>query len=233
MAAGAAIAINACGEPKQGGAKSDSAGATSGLAADTASALAGRRTVLFVGTSITAGLGLKPDDAYPALLARRADSLGMHFEFVNAGLSGETSAGALRRIDWLLRGPADVVLIETGANDGLRGLDVDSTRANIRAIVRKVKAARPTARILLAQMEAPPNLGPKYTVAFRAMFQEVASEEGVTLVPFLLSNVAGLVKLNQADGIHPNETGERLVADNVWRSLGPVLTQLDRDRRGG
>src|SRR5512133_3045828 len=121
-----------------------------------------RRTVLVVGTSLTAGLGLDPEEAYPALLQRKADSLGLHVEIVNAGLSGETSAGAVRRMDWLLRGQADVVVIESGANDGLRGLDVDSTRANLRAIVAKVKAARPAARILLAQMEAPPNLGAKY-----------------------------------------------------------------------
>ena len=133
-----------------------------------------RKTVLIVGTSLTAGLGLDPEEAYPALMQRKADSLGLHVEIVNAGLSGETSAGALRRMDWLLRGPADVVVIETGANDGLRGLDVDSTRANLRAIVAKVKAARPAARILLAQMEAPPNLGAKYTSAFHAMYQDVA-----------------------------------------------------------
>src|SRR4051812_37432489 len=132
-----------------------------------------RKTVLIVGTSLTAGLGLDPEEAYPALLQRKADSLGLHVEIVNAGLSGETSAGALRRMDWLLKGPADVVIIETGANDGLRGLDVDSTRANLRAILGKVKAARPAARILLAQMEAPPNLGAKYTSAFHAMYQDV------------------------------------------------------------
>src|SRR3954471_17529055 len=139
-----------------------------------------RRTVLMVGTSLTAGLGLDPEEAYPALLQRKADSAGYHVDIVNAGLSGETSAGALRRMDWLLRGPADVVVIETGANDGLRGLDVDSTRANLRAIVAKVKAARPRARIVLAQMEAPPNLGAKYTAAFSAMYQNVARDEGVS-----------------------------------------------------
>jgi acyl-CoA thioesterase-1 len=185
--------------------------------------------VLFIGTSLTAGLGLATEDAYPALLARRADSLGLDFEFVNAGLSGETSAGALRRIDWLLQQgePAEVVVIETGANDGLRGLDVDSTRANLRRVVRKVKAALPSVRVLLAQMEAPPNLGPKYTEAFHAMYGDVAREEGVTLMPFLLEGVAGVDSLNQGDGIHPNEAGERIVADNVWRVLEPVLRELD------
>jgi acyl-CoA thioesterase-1 len=187
----------------------------------------GRRTVLMVGTSLTAGLGLEPDDAYPALLQRKADSVGLHVDFVNAGLSGETSAGALRRIDWLLRGPADVVVIESGANDGLRGLNVDSTRANLRAIIGKVKAARPRARILLAQMEAPPNLGAKYTAAFSAMYQDVAKEEGIALMPFLLQGVAGVTRLNQGDGIHPNEEGEQIVASNVWSALEPVLRELD------
>jgi acyl-CoA thioesterase-1 len=182
---------------------------------------------LIVGTSLTAGLGLDREDAYPALLQRKVDSLGLHFEIVNAGLSGETSAGALRRIDWLLRGPADVVIIETGANDGLRGLNVDSTRANLRALIDKVKAARPAARILLAQMEAPPNLGAKYTAAFSAMYQDVAREAGVSVMPFLLEGVAGVSGLNQPDGVHPNEQGEQIVADNVWSALEPVLRQLD------
>jgi acyl-CoA thioesterase-1 len=186
-----------------------------------------RKTVLIVGTSLTAGLGLDPEEAYPALLQRKADSLGLHVEIVNAGLSGETSAGALRRMDWLLRGPADVVIIETGANDGLRGLDVDSTRANLRAIVGKVKAARPAARILLAQMEAPPNLGAKYTSAFHAMYQDVAKETSTEVMPFLLQGVAGISGLNQPDGMHPNEKGEQIVANNVWAALEPVLRQLD------
>jgi acyl-CoA thioesterase-1 len=142
---------------------------------------------------------------------------------VNAGVSGETSAGALRRIDWVLREPADVVVLETGANDGLRALRVDSTRANIEGIVRKIKASLPRARIALVQMEAPPNLGPRYTADFHAMFPGVARAEGLTLVPFLLTDVAGVARLNQADGIHPNDAGERIVADNLWKVLEPVL----------
>ena len=183
--------------------------------------------MLIIGTSLTAGLGLDPEEAYPALLQQKVDSVGLHYEIVNAGLSGETSAGALRRVDWLMRGPADVVIIETGANDGLRGLNVDSTRANLRAIIAKVKAARPAARILLAQMEAPPNLGTKYTDAFRAMYQDVAREAGVSVMPFLLEGVAGVTRLNQGDGIHPNEEGEQIVANNVWRTLEPLLRELD------
>ena len=179
-----------------------------------------------VGTSLTAGLGLDPDDAYPALLQEKADSAGLRARIVNAGLSGETSAGALRRLEWLLTDTPSAVFIETGANDGLRGLNVDSTRENLRAIVRRVKLAAPGVRILLAQMESPPNLGERYTSAFRAMFQSVAREEGVTLVPFLLDGVAGVAQFNQGDGIHPNEDGARLVAENVWPYMEPVLREL-------
>lgn len=187
-----------------------------------------RPALLIVGTSLTAGLGLHPDSAYPAVLQRKLDSAGVAFRVVNAGVSGETSAGALRRVDWLLRDSAAVVMIETGANDGLRGQDVDSTRATLRAIVRRVKSLLPGATILLAQMESPPNLGERYTAAFRAMFPAVAREEGVTLVPFLLDRVAGVSEMNQGDGIHPNEAGAKIVADNVFRAVYPVLDRLFR-----
>jgi acyl-CoA thioesterase-1 len=178
---------------------------------------------VFVGTSLTAGLGLDPDSAYPALIARKADSAGIRIQVTNAGVSGETSAGALRRIDWVLREPADVVVLETGANDGLRGLRVDSTRANIEAVVERIRAAQPAARVVLVQMEAPPNFGTAYTTEFRAMFPAVAEKYQLTLVPFLLDRVAGVASLNQQDGIHPNEAGERIVAENVWRAIRPVL----------
>ena len=192
-----------------------------------------RRTIVFVGTSLTAGLGLDPEQAYPALIAEKIDSAGLPYSVVNAGLSGETSAGALRRVDWLLRNtPADIIVLETGANDGLRALSVDSTRANIRAIIDRMKAARPAARLALVQMEAPPNLGADYTAAFRAMFPAVARETGVTLIPFLLEGVAGEARLNQGDGIHPNVAGERIVAENVWRALRPLLEQSAPARRG-
>ena len=176
-----------------------------------------------MGTSLTAGLGLDPDSAYPAILQRKLDSAGVAYRVVNAGFSGETSAGALRRIEWLLRDSARVVMIETGANDGLRGQDVDSTRATLRAIIRRVKAVLPDATVLLVQMESPPNLGARYTTAFRSMFPMVAREEQVTLLPFLLEGVAGVSGLNQGDGIHPNEAGSRVVAENVFRALRPLL----------
>jgi acyl-CoA thioesterase-1 len=144
---------------------------------------------------------------------------------VNAGVSGETSAGLLRRLDWVLRRPAEVIVVETGANDGLRGLSVSATRATIGDALTRIRRERPNAAILLVQMEAPPNLGQEYTAEFRAMFAALAREHGATLTPFLLQGVAGESGLNQADGIHPNNAGERIVADNVWRALEPLLTR--------
>ncbi len=184
---------------------------------------AGRGTVLIVGTSLTAGLGLDPDQAYPALLQGKVDSVGLPYRVVNAGLSGETSAGALRRVSWLLRQPVAVFVLETGANDGLRGLDVDSTKAHIAAILDSVRRADPQAAICLVQMEAPPNLGPRYTRAFHDLYAAVARSQRATLLPFLLRGVAGESGLNQADGMHPNVTGERIVAATVWSGLEPVL----------
>jgi acyl-CoA thioesterase-1 len=211
--AGLALLVLACGREKP------PSGQTTSVHNDTTA----RHTVLIVGTSLTAGLGLDPDDAWPALIQAKIDSAGLPFRVVNAGLSGETSAGTLRRIDWLLRGPVDVFVLETGANDGLRGLDVDSLRANLDAILAKVHAARPTARLALIQMEAPPNLGPAYTREFHDVYPEAARAEGATLLPFLLDSVAGLPALNQADGMHPNVAGARIVARTEWRALLPIL----------
>jgi acyl-CoA thioesterase-1 len=185
-----------------------------------------RVRVLIIGTSLTAGLGLDPDSAYPAVLQRLADSASLRVDIVPAGLSGETSAGAARRVDWLLREKADVVVIETGANDGLRGLDPDSTRANLVSIIAQVRAHNPEVRILLAQMEAPPNLGPRYVRAFHDNFMNVARDEEVTLIPFFLDGVAGVRAMNQSDEIHPNEAGARIAARNMWRTLSPVLRQV-------
>jgi acyl-CoA thioesterase-1 len=202
------------------------AGRATGTAAQrTAGNRTGATRVLFLGTSLTAGLGLEnPEaDAYPGVLQRMADSAGVRALMVNAGLSGETSAGALRRADWLLREKPDVVVIETGANDGLRGLDPDSTGANLRALIVKIRAANPAARILLVQMEAPTNLGTRYTQRFHAVFGDVARTEGVTLLPFLLDGVAGIARLNQGDGIHPTAEGARRAARNIWPGLEHAL----------
>lgn len=188
-----------------------------------AAASAPATKVLFVGTSLTAGYGLSPELSYPSVVAKLAEADGLPLQIVNAGLSGETSAGALRRMDWVLRTPADVIVIETGANDALRGLDPDSTRANLERIIASIRQAQPRARIVLVQMEAPPNYGFAYVRRFRAMYGDVARAERVVLAPFLLDGVAGLPEMNQADGIHPNRQGAELVAANVWRALKPVV----------
>jgi acyl-CoA thioesterase-1 len=182
-----------------------------------------RKTILFVGTSLTAGLGLNPNEAYPAVVQRKIDSAGLQYEVRNAGESGETSAGALRRIEWLLREPADVVVIETGANDGLRGVNPDSTRENIRKLVAVVSERLPNAQLVILGMEAPPNLGVDYTTRFREMYGSVAREYGAALVPFLLEGVAGVRALNQGDGIHPNREGAEVVAGLVWKELRVLL----------
>lgn len=184
-----------------------------------------RAVVLCVGTSLTAGLGLDPSEAYPALLQRRIDEAGLRYRVVNAGVSGETSAGALRRMDWLLRQRVDVLLLETGANDGLRGQDPEATRASIQAILDRARVQQPPPRLLLAAMEAPPNYGEDYRRRFRALYPALARANGAALIPFMLEGVAADPRLNQADGIHPTAEGHRRVAENVWRVLGPVLRQ--------
>ena len=210
---------------------SESAGVTPRApAGSTAASSPGKVTVLFFGTSLTAGYGLDPSIAFPNLVAEKAADAGTPIVAVNAGLSGETSAGALRRIDWTLRKPVDIVVLETGGNDALRALDADSLKTNIRGVVARIRALQPQARILLAVMEAPPNLGARYTAMFRKAYQEVAAEENLTLIPFLLEKVAGFDSLNQADGVHPNDKGERIVADNVWRTLQPVVQEVISSR---
>ncbi len=182
-----------------------------------------RGRVVFLGTSLTAGLGLDPEQAYPALIQRKIDTAGLRFEVVNAGVSGETSAGARRRMDWLLRQPVSVLVIETGANDGLRGLDPDSLRSNIQFIVDEARRLSPPPAIVLVGMRAPPNLGLGYARRFQRVYAELAEANDLPLVPFLLEGVAGRPGLNQADMIHPTAEGQRLMAERVWEVLEPVL----------
>lgn len=182
-----------------------------------------RGRIVFLGTSLTAGLGLDPDQAFPALIQRKVDAEGLRFEVVNAGVSGETSAGARRRIDWLLRQPVAVLVIETGANDGLRGLAVDSLRAHIQAIIDQAGRHTPKPTIVLLGMRAPPNLGAGYSRGFDRVYAELAKENDVPLVPFLLEGVAGRPSLNQADMIHPTADGQRRMAETVWAVLEPAL----------
>lgn len=193
------------------------AGPPPGSAADS------RGRVVFLGTSLTAGLGLDPSRAYPALLQQKMDSAGLPYVAVNAGVSGETSAGARRRIDWLMREPAAALVIETGANDGLRGLDVDSLEANIQAIIDRARQQAPPPKIVLVGMRAPPNLGAGYARRFDAAYADLARRNGVALVPFLLEGVAGVDSLNQADAIHPTATGQRRIAETVWPVVEGVL----------
>ena len=183
----------------------------------------GPRLIVFLGTSLTAGLGLDPEQAYPAVIQRKLDSLGLPWRAVNAGVSGETSAGALRRLDWVLRDRPDILVLETGANDMLRGLDLDSTRANLEAIVQRARAGDPRVAIVVAGMEAAPNLGQRYAAEFRSLFANLAARDHLALIPFLLAGVGGVDSLNQADGIHPTAAGDRIVAENVWRVLGPLV----------
>ncbi|HEY8175368.1 MAG TPA: arylesterase [Gemmatimonadaceae bacterium] len=184
---------------------------------------ASRKAILFVGTSLTAGYGLDADSAYPQQIQNMIDSAALPYTVVNAGVSGETSSAMLRRLDWLLRQPFDVIVIETGANDGLRGISVDAMRENIQRAIARIRQARPAARIVLVQMEALPNMGRAYTQQFRNAFPRLAKDNHVVLLPFLLDGVAGRGELNQADGIHPNYDGERIVARNVWKGLRPIL----------
>jgi len=179
--------------------------------------------VLFVGTSLTAGYGLGEELAFPAVIQQKIDSAGLPYRVVNAGVSGETSAGGLRRIDWMLQRPVDVLVVELGANDGLRGLPVNAMRANIESVLQRARARYPDIGLVLLGMEAPPNLGGDYQGAFRRAYRELAREYDAALVPFLLASVAAETSLNLDDGIHPNEAGQRIVAGNVWEILGPVL----------
>lgn len=179
--------------------------------------------VLFLGTSLTAGYGLPSDEAYPALLQARIDAAGLDYRAVNAGVSGDTSAGGLRRIDWLLRLPVAVLVLELGANDMLRGLDLDLLRENLQGILDRTRAAHSAARFVVAGIRAPRNLGLIYGRGFDEVFEELAREYDAVLIPFLLEGVAGIGSLNQADGIHPTAAGQRLIADTVWDAIEPVL----------
>ncbi len=181
------------------------------------------KTILFYGDSITAGYGLSVEDAFPARVAEALTAKGMEVKVVNAGLSGETSAGGLSRIDWILRQPIDVFVLELGGNDGLRGLPLDQTKANLQMIIEKVKVKNPKVKIVLAGMMVPPNLGKEYTAEFRNIYPELAKKNNATLIPFLLEGVGGDDKLNLPDGIHPNVEGHKIVARTVIKVLEPLL----------
>ncbi len=185
------------------------------------------RNLVFFGDSLTAGYGLDDpaSEAYPALIQKKIDAAGGGWRVANAGLSGETSAGGLRRIDWMLRQPVHLFVLALGANDGLRGLSPEVTRANLQQIIDRVRAKNPAVTIVIAGMEMPPSYGADFTGAFRAVFPALAEKNGATLIPFLLDGVGGVAALNQGDRIHPNPAGHRKVAENVWAVVGPLLRQ--------
>lgn len=211
--------IVACGAPpapvEQSAARDAAAGPVAAPAADA------RRELVFLGDSLTAGLGLDASLSFPSLIQERIDARGWPYRVVNAGVSGDTSAGGLRRLAWSLEGRPAVLVVALGGNDGLRGLPPDELRSNLAAIIEG--AQRQGVQVVLAGMEAPPNNGPEYTARFRRVYRELADAYDVPLVPFLLDGVAGEPALNQADGIHPNAEGARRVADTVWPAIEPVL----------
>ena len=184
---------------------------------------AAKKTIMFLGNSLSAGYGLNPALAFPALIQQKIDSLIWPFEVVNAGLSGETSAGGLRRIDWLLKRKIDVLVLELGGNDALRGIAIEVTRKNLQGIIDKTKRAYPQVKLVIAGMQAPPNLGASYTIQFRDLFPQLAKKNDAALIPFLLESVGGVPELNQADRIHPTAAGHRIIAETIWRVLRPIL----------
>lgn len=182
-----------------------------------------KKRIIFFGNSLTAGYGITPDEAFPALVQGKIDSLQLPYTVVNAGLSGETSSGGLGRIDWILQQPVDIFVLELGSNDGLRGIPLKLTFENLQEILDHVKKKYPNAKVVLAGMQLPPNLGSQYTTQFRTMFQSLAQKNDIVLIPFLLEGVGGNPELNQGDGMHPNVEGHKIVANNVWAIIKGIL----------
>lgn len=182
-----------------------------------------KKTIVFFGNSLTAGYGLSPSQAFPAIIQKKIDSLGLPYQVINAGVSGETSSGGKTRIDWILRQPIDIFVLELGANDGLRGIPLSETKKSLQAIIDKVKAKNPGTKLLFAGMQIPPNMGQTYTTEFRNIYTELAEKNAMTLIPFLLEGVGGETSLNQEDGIHPTAEGHRIVANNLWKQLEKSL----------
>ena len=217
------VVVAACAQPEE-----PAAGAVSRVAsAPAAQAAASTRSrIVFLGDSLTAGLGLPREQSVPSLIQSRLDAEGYAYEVVNAGVSGDTSAGGLRRLDWSLEGDVDVLVVELGANDGLRGLPVAQMKQNLDQIVSRARERGIT--VILTGMEAPPNYGEAYTSEFRRAFRDVADKHGVIFVPFFLDGVAGIASLNNSDGIHPNAAGAKIIEGTIWRVLEPALDKLDR-----
>lgn len=181
------------------------------------------KTILFFGDSISAGYGIEPQQAFPAIIQDKIDSLGLNYEIINGGLSGETSAGGLRRINWVLQRNIDVMVLELGGNDGLRGIELSSTKQNLQQIIDRAKANNPAMEIIIAGMQVPPNLGTEYTQEFQRIYPELARENQLVLIPLILDEVGGNKKYMQSDQIHPNVEGHKIVADKIWNVLREIL----------
>jgi acyl-CoA thioesterase-1 len=184
------------------------------------------KIILFFGNSLTAGYGLEPTQAFPALIQEKINAQGWNFTAINAGLSGESTAGGLRRIDWLLKRKIDVLVLELGANDGLRGAPVETIRQNLQAIIEQTTSRYPSVKVVIVGMQIPPNLGRDYASRFRSIFPQLAEKNHALLIPFLLEGVAGIPQFNLPDGIHPTAAGHRMVAENVWKVLQPLLRSV-------
>jgi acyl-CoA thioesterase-1 len=182
-----------------------------------------KKLILFFGNSLSAGYGIEQEDSFPGLVAQRVDSLGLEYRVINGGLSGETTASGLSRLEWFLEEEPEVFILELGGNDGLRGIEISETKRNLKSMIQLVESKYPDTEILLAGMQIPPNMGQEYAANFRNMYRDVAEEENVTLIPFLLEGVAGDPKLNLPDGIHPTEEGHKIVFETVWEYLEPKL----------
>lgn len=189
----------------------------------TSAAFAAPKTVLFYGDSVTAGYGLDPDEGFTALIQEKISAAGLDWRVVNAGLSGETTAGGLRRLDWILRQKIDIFVIELGGNDGLRGLEPAVTQANLETMIDRIRARYPEVVVILAGMQMPTNMGPDYAESFARIYPEVAERKRTALIPFILEGVGGVPELNLPDGIHPTAEGHRIVAETVWKTLAPLL----------
>ncbi|CAN0402210.1 unnamed protein product, partial [Scytosiphon promiscuus] len=183
------------------------------------------KVILFFGNSLTAGMGLDPNEAFPALIQEKVDSLQLAYKIVNAGLSGETTASGKNRLGWVLNSDIDVFVLELGANDGLRGISLEETRRNLQEIIDVVKQKNPNTTIILAGMQIPPNMGQDYTSEFRDIFPDLAKKNKIGLIPFLLEDVAGNPELNQPDGIHPTAEGQKIIANNIWPIIAKTITE--------
>lgn len=216
-----ALLIASCGESPQ---KEESNDRRPASTAEDKKPEEGRKVILFFGNSLTAGYGVKKEQSFPSLIQARIDSLGLNYKVVNAGVSGETTATGLNRLDWVLDNyEVEIFVLELGANDGLRGLPPEQTKKNLEKIIDEVRALEPGVEVVLAGMMVPPSMGPEYSAAYNPIFKEIAQSKEVEFIPFLLEGVGGVDSLNQDDGIHPNPAGNRLVRENVWEVLSPML----------